>query len=218
MKLHNIYRFVINFFYPNTCPRCGTIIGYNDPFCEECEQELTRIDEPFSIGGVDKFAAYYLYDDVSDMVVHFKNDPCGNSAYAFAYGIFRAIQKAGFAEQLDEIAFIPMTKKERRKRGYNQSELIARELHFMLGIPYRRGLVKNRVTRHQKELSEVERRTNLIGAFSAVKGVRYDGKTVLVIDDVCTTGSTISEAARALREAGAEHVCAATFSRTHKTR
>ncbi len=216
MKLHNIYRFIINFFYPNICPRCGKIIGYNDPFCEDCGRTLPRFDDAFEISNVDGFAAYCLYDEAADMILRFKHDPVGNSYYAFAYGIFCAVKDSGFAEQPDEIAFVPMTKTDRRKRGYNQSELIARELHFMLGIPYRRGLVKTRATRHQKELSEEERRTNLVGAFSAAQSARYDGKTVLIIDDVCTTGSTLSEAARALREAGAKHVYAAAFSKTHK--
>lgn len=218
MKIHNIYRFIISFFYPNVCPSCGTIIGYNDAFCADCEQRLIRCAEPSEIKNADGFAAYCLYDEAADMVVNFKNDPCGNSAYAFAYGIFRAVREAGFAEQLDEIVFVPMTKKDRKKRGYNQSELIARELHFMLGIPYRRGLVKKRATRHQKNLSANERKTNVIGAFGAAEKMRLDGKAVLVIDDVCTTGSTLSEAARALREAGAEHVYAASFAKTHKSR
>lgn len=217
MKLHNIYRFIINFFYPNICPRCGTIVGYNDAFCADCELSFTRFSDPFAICNVDGFAAFCLYEEASDMILRFKHDPSGNSYYAFAYGIFCAIKDAGFAEKIDEIAFVPMTKSDQKKRGYNQSELIARELHFMLGKPYRRGLFKQRVTRHQKELSEEERRTNIIGAFCAEQGVRYDGKTVLIIDDVCTTGSTLAEAARALREAGAEHIYAATFSKTHKT-
>lgn len=217
MKLHNIYRFIINFFYPNTCPSCGTIIGYNDDFCEACKSGLTRVEKRCCVENADGFAAYCLYADAAEMLLRFKKDACGNSYYAFACGIFRAITDEGFADKIDEIVFIPMTKSDYRQRGFNQTELIARELRFMLGVPCRKGLVKLRATRHQKELSGEERKTNVVNAFQAADGFRFDGKTVLVIDDVCTTGSTLSEAARALRAAGAEHIYAAAFAKTDKS-
>lgn len=215
MKRHDFYRFLINFIYPNICPCCGKIIGYNDAFCGECAETLESITTSVKIEYADDFAAFCVYDgNASRAIVRFKNDPCGNSAYAFAYGIFRAISEKGFAGYVDEIVYIPMTREDYDKRGYNQTELIARELHFMMNVPYQNALVKLRKTRHQKELSGEERRSNVTGAFAAAEGLRFDGKNVLIIDDVCTTGSTLSDAARALREAGAERVFTASFAKT----
>lgn len=215
MKRHDLYRFLINFIYPNICPCCEKIIGYNDAFCAECEQTIELCTAEQEIEHADGFAAFCAYnEDAAKMVLRFKYDACGNTAYAFAYGIFRAISEKGFADCIDEIIYIPMTREDYDRRGYNQTELIARELHFMMDVPYRNALVKRRRTRLQKELSGEERRRNIAGAFRAANGVRFDGKTVLIIDDVCTTGSTLSDAARALRDAGAERVFAAAFAKT----
>lgn len=215
MKRHDFYRFLINFIYPNICPCCGEIIGYNDAFCGGCAETLELCTVNTKIKFADDFAAFCIYkDNAAQAVQHFKDEPCGNTAYAFAHCIFRAITEKEFAECVDEIAFIPMTREDHNRRGYNQTELIARELHFMMNIPYRNALVKLRKTRRQKELSGEERKQNIAGAFAAAQGLRFDGKNVLIIDDVCTTGSTLSDAARALREAGAERVFAAAFAKT----
>lgn len=215
MKRHDFYRFLINFIYPNICPCCGKIIGYNDAFCVECAETFEASTASVKIEYADDFAAFCVYDgNASRLVTHFKNDPCGNSAYAFAYGIFRAVSEKDLAKYVDEIVYIPMTRADYDRRGYNQTELIARELHFMMNVPYQNALVKRRRTRHQKELSGEERKRNVTGVFAAAEGLRFDGKSVLIIDDVCTTGSTLSDAARALREAGAERVFAAAFAKT----
>ena len=114
----------------------------------------------------------------------------------------------------DVILFVPMTAADKRKRGYNQTELIAKELHYILEKPCLNALVKVRETRSQKSLNENERRENVKNAFSVKNPEKLKGKNVLVIDDVCTTGSTLSEAARAIKAAGAGKVYAAAFAKT----
>jgi ComF family protein len=133
-----------------------------------------------------------------------------------------AEQMAGFVRQLDWridlILPIPLGKKRLKERGYNQVGLIARPLAMALGLEYAPHLLtRQRETRTQVGLSKQARRENVRDAFSA--GRQVNGKTVLVMDDVATTGSTLSSAADALFSSGAKNVYALTVARalTHDT-
>ena len=169
-----------------------------------------------TVAGADGFAAYCVYDEhIKGAILAFKKERCGNSYYAFACGIAAAVGKSPFAGNIDIIVPIPSSKKSMKERGYNQTELIAKELRFLLGIPYSNILVKTKDTKVQKRLGMRERVENVIGAFAVdPKASDIAGTRLLVIDDVCTTGSTLSEAARVLKEAGAGKVYTASFSKT----
>jgi ComF family protein len=114
---------------------------------------------------------------------------------------------------LDVIVPVPLGGKRLRERGYNQTALIARPLALALGLDYRPvALRRTRETSSQVGLSALERRENVRDAFWAdAKLVR--GKTILVLDDVATTGSTLSSCAEALFSAGAKDVFALTVAR-----
>jgi ComF family protein len=107
---------------------------------------------------------------------------------------------------------IPLGKKRLRERGYNQVGLIARPLAMALGLEYApQVLARRRETRSQVGLNKDARRDNVRDAF--VAGARVKGKTVLVMDDVATTGSTLSAGAEALYLSGAKDVYALTVAR-----
>jgi ComF family protein len=114
---------------------------------------------------------------------------------------------------LDVLAPIPLGRKRLQERGYNQVDLIARPLSLALGLEYRpRALKRKRETVSQVGLSAAERRENMQDAFLAdPRFVR--GKVVLVVDDVATTGSTLSSCAEALHQSGAADVYALTVAR-----
>jgi len=122
-----------------------------------------------------------------------------------------------FVEKLDwEVELlvpVPLGKKRKEERGYNQVGLLARPLSLAMGWKYRpRALSRTRETRSQVGLSAEERRENMRDAFTArVKSVQ--GRRVLVMDDVATTGATLDSCARALLEAGAREVYALTLAR-----
>lgn len=109
---------------------------------------------------------------------------------------------------------VPMTDRERRKRGFNQAELIARGIGARLNIPVLPALVKHRETAPQKELSGRERENNLHGCFSAVYAEYVAGRKILLVDDVFTTGATANECARTLLGAGAASVSVLTAAAT----
>jgi ComF family protein len=114
--------------------------------------------------------------------------------------------------ELDLVIAVPMHRRKLRKRGYNQAELLAREVSANLALPLGKNLlVKSRDTDAQAHLPRQERRRNLRAAFEASSSV--SGKAVLLVDDVCTTGETLRACARALRRRKASRVCAVTFAR-----
>ena len=125
-------------------------------------------------------------------------------------------QIAGFITQLgwpvDSLAPIPLGKQRLKERGYNQVAMIAMPLSIQLGLKYLPdALVRARETRSQVGLSAAERQENVRSAFSANNKV--SGRTILLIDDVSTTGATLSSAAEALYGSGARDVYAVTVAR-----
>ena len=111
------------------------------------------------------------------------------------------------------IMFVPMTRKKERKRGYNQSKLLAERISEMTYLPVLKGiLIKRRETKNQHDLSYHERLDNLHGSYEITDKSVIKGKTILLCDDVKTTGATLNECAFELRINGAKAVysiCAA---------
>ena len=115
-----------------------------------------------------------------------------------------------------EIAvFVPMTREEEKKRGFNQSELLARNVAERLNLPLLPALVKTKNTSQQKQLKREEREKNLIDAFACIyKEVK--GRKILLIDDVFTTGATANACTHTLLKAGAKEVSVLTAAVTKK--
>lgn len=109
------------------------------------------------------------------------------------------------------IATVPMTKKKLRQRGYNQAELLAGEVSRLIKIPVQNAVVKVIDTPAQAGLSRSEREGNLTGVFK-LTGVNVKGKKIIVIDDIFTTGSTLSSVTRTLTEGGAREVIGLTLA------
>jgi ComF family protein len=108
---------------------------------------------------------------------------------------------------LDEIVPVPLHPARRRERGFNQAELLAREVGRLLSVPVRaRTLARVRPTAPQVGLSHAERRANVRGAFSCLEPGASEGMRILLIDDILTTGATAESAASALRAGGASRV------------
>ncbi len=125
----------------------------------------------------------------------------------------QALHRFRLAEHFDLVMPVPLHPDRLRKRGYNQAALVAVVLARRLGRPYREGLLmRRRATRSQVELNGQERAANMRDAFGW-SGQPLAGQRVLLFDDVCTTGATLNECARAVRAAGAAEVWALTLTR-----
>lgn len=187
----------IKLLTPPWCMRCGRKVQDGEEYCRDCRGSRHVFD---------RGRALYEYADAAASIYRFKY--AGRREYADFFGEEIAEYLGDFIRQIqpDGIVPIPLHRRRYAKRGYNQAELLASETGRRLGIPvYPKMLVRVRNTVPQKKLNPQERQNNLKKAFNIGRNdVKL--KVILVFDDIYTTGSTIDEAARALREAGAEKI------------
>lgn len=195
------------------CKKCREHIRYvKSPFCLKCGKELKQTGKEFcedcqnSAHLFDRGLAVYEYDSIKEAVYRFKY--AGRREYAEFFGKQTAEVLGGKIKEWkpDMIVPVPLHKDREKKRGYNQAALLGKELSKQLNIPMREEVIyRNRATVPQKELKGNERKNNLKNAF---KIGQYDVKlkTIIVVDDIYTTGTTMDEMARCLKGAGAKKV------------
>ena len=155
----------------------------------------------------------YYHGSVKDSLHRYKFD--GLSAYADIYSEF--IVKCIDENQIscDSITWVPLSRRRLRERGYDQAELLAKLIAKHLGQSPVRLLKKQRDTPPQSKTGSVEkRRANIAGAYACLRPKLVQGKRILLVDDIVTTGATLSEAARVLKKAGAKEVICATLARS----
>lgn len=190
------------------CDRCGRFFSSGPvpapQLCRDCRQaqwpfEYCRAHGPYE--GLLRDAVHRLkYDRRRDLA-----GPLGEL-------MARAVRRYEAYSGADVLVPVPLSRETFRRRRFNQAELLARAVGGKLGIPVRPVLVKVRDTPAQAGLSRAARLNNLCGSFRFVDGPgTVRGRTVVVVDDVFTTGSTLSEVARVLLETGASRVLGVVF-------
>ena len=192
------------------CPHCGGAMpGNGEPsgHCSMCKYPPLLFDTVVTIGE--------YQGDLRDVVLRMKHPRHENLTLAMG----RLLGEKRFGElaglMADLIVPVPMYWMRRWRRGTNSAELLARCLGRKLGLPVcRRLLVRCKNTTPQSELLRRQRFSNMRGAFRARMPQRWKDARVLLVDDVLTTGATCSEAAGALKKAGAAMVAVAVIART----
>lgn len=217
MRAYLHKRFILDLIYPNRCPFCDSYIPYDEYYCTRCREHLSPPPEHDDFADIDFFTAVTEYDKFSiPLINEMKKESNGYALSAAAFMIFQSLAAAKLLNAIDIVTYVPMRRKDKLKRGYNQTAIIARELAQLAEKPCAALLKKVRDTSQQKTLGAVDRRKNVKDAFAHKSRHNIQGKTVLIIDDVCTTGSTLNEAAGKLKGAGAEKVIASVFAKTGK--
>ncbi|MBQ8619620.1 MAG: ComF family protein [Clostridia bacterium] len=194
------------------CLCCDHALGEDDMdgVCGGCRKALEKLAhrqeehevaqrDPFP-EGINYIHAAYVYEGPARRLIHrLKYESVRQAAIPLAKQML-------FLPSGEEeiIVPVPTDPKRERKRGFNQSALLAEYIAKELGMPMELALRRVDARRPQTGLSMKERQANLIGCMAASDAV--NGRRVLLVDDVCTTGATLAEAARALRKAGAKSV------------
>jgi len=211
--------------YPPECLRCGRALPSFRVLCADCAEDLPQLEgnrclrcgAPVEDPLVDLCTSCGTRERGFDRVVALGpyEGPWGGLVRALKFDRETAVcrwlcarlAEAALADpsigEIDWVTFVPMTWAERRARGFNQARRLARGVARRLDLPLRRSLRKTRRTAPQASLPAAERRRNLRGAYRAVPS---RGGRVLLVDDICTTGSTAEACARTLREAGCASV------------
>ena len=218
----------LSLLYPRRCPVCDVPVKpWNALVCRECETALSYIKPPrcmkcgkhvgddgkeycadctAHVHLYDSGRALFSYQSVSSSIARFKYH--GRREYASFYAACMADVLGNFIRDCmaDALIPVPLHRSRKRVRGYNQAEVLARELSALTGIPVCSDLIgRVKKTIPMKELPASGRQNNLKRAF---KILRNDVKlsTVIIIDDIYTTGSTIDAMSSELKKAGVERI------------
>ena len=213
---------------PSRCAFCDGIVKYGAVLCDACAEEIKftknicpKCSKNSCICGESKFvfdktiAPFYYKDEVRDAIVRMKSLNTPENAKVFAYYIAEFYLKAQDMPEADYITYIPVTRRRKLERGYNQSKLIAEYLSDYTGIPCKELIVKLKQTHDQRGLSGKERRKNLKGAFKITGFENIKSKNIILCDDVFTTGSTLNEASKILKRAGAGKIICCVAATTY---
>ncbi len=220
----NIFKGILDAFFPPnfTCDICGIEIFNGDNLCEKCRDTVTvNNDMTCLVCGrktpssrlcleckaqpplYDRAVSPYVYSGgVQKLILKFK----GGQGYLKDYFARAMYAKCGRFKDAEAVCFVPMTSAAEHNRGFNQSELLAAELAKMLKLPLLKdALTKVKNSSSQKSLTKKEREENLKSCFKA-EGEAVNGKTLILVDDVLTTGATADAVTRELKKRGAKKV------------
>lgn len=207
-------RFLKAAILPERCPYCGRLVTMDKLGCETCLKKFPEKQRLFYARGGYPCAVPFLYDDIFKQAVRqmkFNSHP--EYAEKLSYPLADAV-RAEFGDKIELITYVPMHKNQIRDRGYNQAKLLAERLSDRLKIPCEALLVKHKMNLPQHSLTANERKLNVRGVYKAVSEEKIKDSTVLVVDDIITTGCTLGECCRMLKKAKAkEIICAAVCAR-----
>ena len=200
------------FLFTVRCPYCGKVIKRSEYACCECKHKFpeTSVKE-YAVGG-HICAAPFPYEGIFKNALYaFKFKCRGGYSKQLAFMIVQSVNEVYNGEHFDIITCVPIHKKALKQRGYNQSELLARDCANIMGIPFVQTLEKIKENKIQHNLKSNERAQNVKGVYRIIDKKAVDGKKVLIIDDVITTGNTLGECARILMKYNCKKVSCATL-------
>jgi len=235
---------LFQFFIPSQCPCCKKVLREEQKgLCSDCFSEIRWIKPPFcSICGTPFVseevgnhpcgacltkrrhfamarALGYYEGSLQEAIHRWKYEGNESLSVHFAEWMAKGFFCYWNPDLLDILIPVPLHKERLRERGFNQALLLVRELSRRTGIPYRkRVLQKKRSTVPQVKLSGAEREKGVRGTFQLLEIEAVDGKSILLVDDVYTTGATVNECSRVMLAGGAKRVDVLTLAHAIKTK
>ena len=212
---------MFNLLYPSKCVLCGKLLSREETdLCHSCRENApTYAKGKFKISFVARWTALWYYkDNVRESLLRYKF--WRKRHYGIAYGRLLAmhLQQQGF-DDFDIITWVPISFRRKWQRGFDQVAVIAKACAKELGCNAQSVLKKIRHNPPQSLLGDVaKRRANVLGVYRVKKSARVAGQKVLLLDDIITTGATLSECAKTLHFAGVDKVCCAAVAVAEHTK
>lgn len=239
MLRHAVPDALLDLVWPRPCEICGQPAGESSRhFCWDCLAALPVIESPYCSRCGDPVEGEITRDYVCSLCVDRRPAfDLARSALRYRGGIKEVLHRFKYSQavhlgpdlamvletcarahydiaRFDAVAYVPLFPARERDRTYNQARLLAGRLADALALPLARGiLVRIRETGTQTKLNLPDRARNVKGAFEVIAPEWVEGRSFLLVDDVMTTGATVSECSRALKAAGALDVCVVTVAR-----
>ena len=229
LTLKKAYGFLMDLLFPPRCAACGEVVPIGRELCPDCKDIFRRREYKMYCISCSREAHLcgcgrkqgglcvtpFLYSgSIRQMILAMKFEGQRGLRFPFAEAMADSIRMLEGAE-IDVVCDVPLSRKRQRKRGFNQSEDLARALAEEMDLPYVSLLRKPVDNQSQHSLSAAERRKNVQGVYAAIEEENICGRIVLLCDDVMTTGSTLSACTAVLREAGAREVYCVSASATN---
>ena len=221
---HRIKRFlkaVAELLWPSKCIFCQELLLHPDyDFCDRCAVSLplhSRGEQTRHLSPFYRCVAPFSYEGrVRESLLRYKFSGSAHYAEIYADFLTKCIDENEIS--CDSITWVPLSRAHLRRRGYDQSRLLAEAVAKRKGLPCVPALVKLRNTKTQSSLrSAAERKKNVSHAYAVSDPEAVRGKHLLLIDDIATSGNTLAECGRTLLAAGARQVSAATVAGSSKT-
>lgn len=189
--------------------------------CKECADLLSRTPPKSTFAGtrnVDFVSSAFYYDGVyRNLFLGYKFSSIFANGHIIAKELKEYYEEFDGLSEFDYIVPVPLSKKRLNERGYNQSELFADYISEALNVPVISALKRNKSGLPQSKLAGMERVENVRDAFEAICDL--SGRNIIIVDDVFTTGNTLEQCAKALKQAGADKICGITAAYTsHKAK
>ncbi len=215
---------ILDFFLPRFCPSCKTKLVSSEKFiCSSCLNKIKKLDERrLQFEFRKKFEKKKIISGFTSIYIFERDREIQNIIHSFKYrgrfliGIFLGQQLGENITReiqnwnIDLILPVPLHQLKKAERGYNQSFYIAKGLSRKINLPVAKGIIKKeKFTRSQTKMNLIERQENIKDAFKIKNQKRIEGKNILLVDDVITTGATISECGKELLNSGAKRIYAA---------
>ena len=211
----------LDYIFPPRCTFCGNLTEGRTSYqaCDSCIKKLPFIKENFyfairdliKLGNIDNILCVFEYSGiVKHSLIKYKFYNKGSYYKTYADMIFERINNTYTKNKFDMVISVPLHRKRKAIRGYNQAYLISKALSMRLNIPEKSNLIKRKYnTKPQSLLSGKERQKNIKNAFDLKDSSKISGKHILIIDDIMTTGSTLNELGKLLKNKGAVKVVGA---------
>ena len=213
--MKRLLSWLLDLLYPPKCVICRRLLetGEKD-ICPDCMESLPNFEGPApQVEGADDVLPTFFYEnELRESFLRFKFS--GRDFYGEIYGRWMADRiRENLGRDFDFVSWVPVSRRRLKRRGYDQSEILARTVAKKLALPVCPALRKHAERGPQSLLHDAQaRKENALGAFSLAPGADVSGKTILLIDDIVTTGATLSACCRVLKTAGAERVSCALFA------
>lgn len=209
-------KWALNLFFPTVCGICGEKNA--NWLCSKCEKDIEikkkNINTKVYLKYYDEFLFLFKYEDIRSEILQYK---FSNKAYLsnmFTNIILKDKKICDKIKLYDIILSVPMSKKKKSRRGYNQTELISKKISQNLNIEYRNNILikaKNNLT--QSSLTEKQRFENVKNVFKVQNEEIIKNKRIIIFDDILTTGATANECAKQLKKAGAKEILVLTLAK-----
>ena len=224
-----ICKFLCDIVFPNRCPCCFKVIKWDSLMCNECIENLPIVEDEICDGcgkvncictskkQYEKCISITYYEGIIRKgIINLKLKNATNFAEYFAIEIIGKLQEKNLLDSIDVVSCVPMNKAKQIKRGYNQAEILGKIIARLIKKPFNPNiLIKTDKNLTQHNLSYSKRKKYVKNAFKS-NNVNIQGFNVLICDDIITTGSTINECSRLLKQMGAKSVYACTIATTNK--